>query len=763
MNARHESKRFRRKLLRTLPIVAVIAALLVALFLVSGVQQGNNELSSQYVWVLIVTVVALLILLWSIGHKLVVLVRRVKAEEAGARLSARWVRNFIGLSIPPALIVYFFSIWFLTNTVDQWFDVQIEAALSDSLQLGQEFLDTRTMEARNQLRAVTRDVEILPDDNETLRQALLEQIHAAGPVELSILNEDGSLVATANINASPGLTDRPADFAMLQAIERGEYAAAEPAPGGGLQIRVIQQIPKRFPGAATRVLQAMYPLPENITALTGSIEREYHRYQNVSYLRNSLKQSFGLILTLVLMLTILLAMLAALNAARRMVLPLSKLSTATRQVAGGDFDRRVDSQSNDEVGFLVKSFNEMTNALKDASETTERSRLALQEQGDYLETVLGNLSAGVLTIDAENRMITANASCKLILGLPQDSAADSPESLRDFIGGQPLDRLSSLAPFLDPFVKTIKEQSARQKREWQQEIRLARTGAPLVLLMRGSRLPLPGEDSDGMVIVFDDVTILNQAQRAAAWAEVARRLAHEVKNPLTPIRLAAERMRMKLSDKLGSADSEMLNKASSTIVAQVEALRTLVDAFGDYAQEPVLSRESIRLDQLVRDVVVLYQQGDTELNFELDLCHGPEGLAADSGRLRQMLHNLIRNAKEAGGMSDTGETTGSIGQGQSALSIRSQVIQQDSQPWLSLELMDNGPGFPEAVLGNPFEPYVTSKPGGSGLGLAICRKIVTEHEGRISISNLAHGGARVTVLLPLNIPLAIPEPEKLVG
>ncbi len=484
-NPSRQRKRLRRILLRTLPIAAALATLLVALFLVSGVQQGSAELSSQYVWVLIVTAVALLILLTSIGHRMVSLLRRVKAEEPGARLSARWVRNFVILSMPPALIVYFFSIWFLANTIDQWFDVEVETALSNSLQLGQEFLDVRTLEVRNQLRDITREIEILPQGDEVLRQVLLERVRDAGPTELSVLNGDGTLVATANINALSGLSDRPADFAMVQALERGEYAAAEPATDGALQIRVIQQIPRRLPGTPLRVLQAMYPLPANITALTSSIEQEYYRYQNVSYLKNSLKQSFVLILTLVLMLTLLLAMLAALSAARRMVSPLSKLSTATRQVAAGDFERPVDSQSNDEIGFLVQSFNEMTEALRHASKTAEQGRLELQAQGEYLQTVLGNLSTGVLTLDHNNTMITANSSSKLILGLPEES---SDSSTTDLIGGQPLERLSSLAPFLDPFVMTIKEQSQKSQRKWQKEIRLARTGTPLVLLMRGSRL-----------------------------------------------------------------------------------------------------------------------------------------------------------------------------------------------------------------------------------------------------------------------------------
>jgi nitrogen fixation/metabolism regulation signal transduction histidine kinase len=275
--------------------------------------------------------------------------------------------------------------------------------------------------------------------------------------------------------------------------------------------------------------------------------------------------------------------------------------------------------------------------------------------------------------------------------------------------------------------------------------------------MRGTRLPLLApagrESGHGQVVVFDDVTILNRAQRDAAWAEVARRLAHEVKNPLTPIRLAAERLRMKLGGRLEGDDEAMLERASDTIVSQVEALRKLVDAFGDYAQEPQISLEAIRLDELVHEVVTLYRQGDAGLRFNLDLCPGPPGLAADSGRLRQMLHNLIRNAREAGG-------GGTI-----TLDINSRIVTDQGGTWLLLELHDDGPGFPDAVLEKPFEPYVTSKSHGRGLGLAICRKIhgrglglaicrkiVSEHNGRIRISNHPDGGARVDVFLPVDSP-----------
>jgi nitrogen fixation/metabolism regulation signal transduction histidine kinase len=322
-------------------------------------------------WVLGATVVALLILAGSILYRVIQLIRNVRNEVPGARLTARWVRNFLVLSLPPALIVF-------------------ADALADSLQLGQAFLDNRTLEVRNQLRDIALDIGGLPEDGELLRRELLDHVRSAGPTELSVTGSDGNLVATANISAVSGLPQRPGDFALLQARETGEYAAAEPTSDGDLQIRVIQRLPSRLASSTERFLVASYPLPPALTALTGSIEREYHRYQNASYLRESLKQSFVLVLTLVLLLTVLLAMLAALLAARRMVAPLYRLSDATHKVAEGDLEQEVAAGPDDEIGFLVSSFNDMTQALRAASQAAERSRADMQAQGELLESVLGN-------------------------------------------------------------------------------------------------------------------------------------------------------------------------------------------------------------------------------------------------------------------------------------------------------------------------------------------------------------------------------------
>ena len=375
-------------------------------------------------------------------------------------------------------------------------------------------------------------------------------------------------------------------------------------------------------------------MPESVTTLASQIEEEYHRYQNLSYLREPLKQSFILILSLVLLLTVLLAILAALNVARKLVNPISKLALATREVAAGDLEHEIKAETRDELGFLVQSFNEMTEALTAASREAEQGRLQLQSQGEYLATVLGGLTSGVLTLDNEQKIVTANAAAEDVLGMPSGFFAD-----------QDLSQCAEAAPYLVPLTQLIRRQMERGPAEWQREIGLQAHGRTLVLLVRGSRLDKKISYAGGMVVVFDDVTMLNQAQREAAWAEVARRLAHEVKNPLTPIRLAAERLRMKLMDKLDERDSSILERSTGTIVSQVEALRSLVDAFGDYAQGPQMERKPLAVDELIKDVVALYQHEEQRVEFKLKLVSGPPGLSADSGQIRQLLHNLVVNSK----------------------------------------------------------------------------------------------------------------------
>jgi PAS domain S-box-containing protein len=724
------NKRVRRLVLRVLPITVALVVLLVSLILVSNVQQDASGLNQPYVWVLVLTVFALLVVTAAIFHRVISLTKKVREHAPGAMLSARWVRYFLVLSLPPALIVYFFSAYFLTQTVDSWFDVGVESALADSLELGQQFLENRTLEVRNQVRRLTREIDNPGDDADAVRTTLLANVSASGPLELSVMEGDGRMLASANINMLADLPERPGDYALLQALDRGEYAVAEPMADGILKIRVIQRLPFNVPGGQGYLLQAIYPLPESITTLASEIEREYHRYQNLSFLREPLKQSFILILSLVLLLTVLLAILAALNVSRKLVSPISKLAQATREIAAGDLTYAIQAETRDELGFLVQSFNEMTEALTSASTEAELSRAQLQSQSEYLETVLGSLTAGVLTLDNDLNIVTANVAAEEVLGMPGG-----------FFAGQALPERAESAPVLAPLAELIEYQVKRGPAEWQREIRLQAHGQTKILLVRGSRLSGEVSQAGGAVIVFDDVTMLNQAQREAAWAEVARRLAHEVKNPLTPIRLAAERLRMKLMSQLAEQDRSILERATGTIVSQVESLRSLVDAFGDYAQGPQLERKPIVFDELIKDVVALYQHEDQRVRFHLKLIAGPPGLSADGGQIRQLLHNLVVNSSEAVAEDKQAE-----------VHIRTRLITQAGKKWLEMEVSDRGPGYPQAVLEKPFEPYVTFKAQGSGLGLAICRKIVSEHDGRITIHNPAAGGACTTIILPVGSP-----------
>ncbi|OAB62549.1 hypothetical protein AY599_01825, partial [Leptolyngbya valderiana BDU 20041] len=547
-----------RRILRALPLLSVLAVLLSALYLVSSVEQESTQLGRMALWVFIITAVALAALVVVIAGRLVRLVGRWRRDEPGARLTARLVAVFIALALPPVVILYLFALEFLNDTVEGWLDVEVESALEDSIELGQLFIDLRTREVAEQLRQLSERIE--PTDEDALFDQFLGQVSTAGPVELSVLDASGRSTVSVHIDPSQLVADLPSNYALSQALEDGRYAAAE-RRGERFAIRVLVRLDSGGFGAGRYLLQGIYPLPEDFGALADGIEQAYYRYLNVSFLRERLQQSLVLILTLVLLLTALLAMLVAFNAARRLSQPIRDLAHATGEVAAGRFPEELSVTSRDELGFLVGSFNVMTRELA-------ASRQALEAQRRYLEIVLGRLSAGVLAIDGEGRLSAFNDSAQRIL----DLAGREQQSLVRVRAERP-----DLAGLLDLLI----ERSEGPSGDWRQEIQLGLPDKPLVLVCRGSDLP---SEIGGQVVVFDDVTVLDQAQREAAWAEVARRLAHEVKNPLTPIQLAAERLKYKLDPVLEEDERALLERATTTIRAQVETLKRLVDSFGDYAR-----------------------------------------------------------------------------------------------------------------------------------------------------------------------------------
>jgi nitrogen fixation/metabolism regulation signal transduction histidine kinase len=705
-------RRGRLRILRAIPIAAVLVLLLSALYLVSTVEQEATQLGRLAQWIFALTGLAVLVLLGVIVGRVVRLFSRLRAGEPGARLAARLVAVFVALTLPPVVILYLFAIQFLSDTIDGWMDTRAEQALADSIELGQMFLDLRTRDVRDEIGRLAEELDT-GDEDRMFRQ-LLRYVSSAGPTDLSVVDASGSSRVSASIDPGRILPERPGDFALSQALEDQEYAAAEPTEDG-IRIRVLHALGSRTLGGDTLLLQAIYPLPDEFSELAGRIENAYHRYQNVAYLRARLQQSLILILSLVLLLTVLLAMLLAFNAARRLTQPIRELAQATEELAAGRFPGDLEVTTRDELGFLVRSFNTMTRELAS-------SRQQLEAQRRYLEIVLGRLSAGVLAIDGEDRISAFNDSASRILDL--DPAADS---------GRALSELAERRPDLAPLVELIVDRHAAPGTDWRQEIKLGSAQQPLVLVCRGSDLPA---ETGGHVVVFDDVTVLDQAQREAAWAEVARRLAHEVKNPLTPIQLAAERLAWKLEPALEQEQRDLLSRATTTIRAQVDALRRLVDNFGDYARPARLKAERVDPMRIVTEVVDLYTSGDMPIHFELAGEESPMTVLADPGQLRQLLINLVRNSQEA----HPG--------GQPTIRVGLEQVERQGQAGVELVLRDNGPGFSPDVLSRIFEPYVTTKPRGSGLGLAIVRRIVEDHGGVINVANLDGGGAEVRIWLP---------------
>jgi len=705
---------------RLLPLASVAGLLLAALFLVANVEQESSRLGSMSLTILLLTGLALLVLLIAIGQRMIRLARDLRAGAPGARLRARLVAIFIGLALPPVVVVYLFSLEFLGNTIEGWFDTGAEPALADSIDLGQMFLDLRTRQARDQLARVAAGMP-QPDDEDELLDYLFGRVSSSGPTELTLLTPSGRVENLVHIDPQRMVSDLPSAFALNQAARGDEYSAAE-AGERGLRIRVLVPVQPPLPGRAPQyILQGIFPLPKNFSELATSIEQAYFRYENVAFLRERIQQSFILILSLVLGITLLLAILLAFNAARRMVRPIRDLAQATELMRAGEFPETLDVTSRDELGFLVDSFNSMAHQLN-------RTQQQLESQRHYLETLLSRLSAGVIAFDSTGRLSAANQSASEILGIELDR-----------MQGQDIGQLRDRLPELGELFDVIAARMAAADDLWRQEVKLDRTNEALALVCRGSTLP----DSDdpqrnGHVIVFDDITLLDQAQRQAAWAELARRLAHEVKNPLTPIRLAAERLALRLSDDPDPTRARLVERATGTIVNQVDSLRRLVDAFGDYSRPGNNRQEALDIEPLVGAVVDLWSAGDTGVRFELELEHGNAQPVGDPGQLQQVLNNLVQNAREA-----HPEHT-------PLLHIRSRIRSgTEDHDWLELSIVDDGPGFDAEILPRAFDPYASTKPRGTGLGLAIVQRIIDQLGGQIEAVNEPGGGARIRLRLPL--------------
>ncbi|MCU7843545.1 MAG: HAMP domain-containing protein [Candidatus Thiodiazotropha sp. (ex Monitilora ramsayi)] len=705
-----------------LSVGLLLILLLVTLHLMSSAVQNSAELSRYFVPLLVINLAGMVILIGMITYNSVRLIRQYLRQSAGSRLTLRMLLIFIVISLTPVGVVYYYSFSFLQGGIDSWFDVRIDQAMEDARELGQASLD---LNQRLWLKYTEQQLLSISDASESgLSLSIAELRQQSGALELSLSNLNGQIIAYSNVVASELAPAKPDDFIMQQLREGSSYVGLA-REKDELMIRVAVVDPLGRP----YIIQGLYPASERVSALSEKLELAYNRYKELSFLRQSLKRNFSLTLFMVLMFAVLSAVWAAFFSARRMVAPITNIAAGTRAVAEGNYDRQLPvPRAKDELAFLVTSFNAMTRRIGQARDQASRSQREVEGQRAYLETVLGRLSSGVLTFDDEHRLRTTNPAAEKILGV----------NLQRVIGS-PVHSLASVSPILRQFVEGLHASLSETQKEWRGELTLFGGEGRKVLICRST--PFSQLDGPkGHIVLFDDVTALIRAQRDAAWGEVARRLAHEIKNPLTPIQLSAERLRHKFLKQMPEKDAEMLERATHTIVQQVEAMKSMVNDFSEYARPPQMEVKPLLLDKLIDEVVDLYR-GNKEVRFKVELAAESARVEADTLRIRQVVHNLVKNAVEAMEGSKGGE-----------VSVITKVLQRDDHPYYEMRVQDNGPGFKDEMLKHLFEPYVTSKPKGTGLGLAIVKKIVEEHGGIIWAENCAKG-ACVVMHLPMLLDL----------
>ena len=733
------TSRRRRAAPRVVAVGLLLVALLVALHLMTSAVQNSEVLSRAFVPLLALVLLGLSALAVLVGANAVRLIRASRRQTAGSRLTARLVAMFALISLLPVGAVYYYSLTFLMHGIDSWFDVEIDSAMEDALALNRASLDL------NQRVLMKYSAQLLAGIEDRSATALTLTLgglrRQAGALELTLFDRSGQVLATANDDPSQLVPDHP-EREVMQNVRQGmNYVGLEPGEGGDLVMRVLV----RDPNARPLVLQAIFPTSARITELAGRLEDAYNRYTELAFLRRSLKFSFSITLSLVLVFGFLAALLIAFRTARGVTEPVADIAQGTRAIAAGDYEQQLPlPKHDDELAFLVASFNAMTRRIAQARDEAAQSQQAVEQQRAYLETVLARLSSGVIALDEAGELRTTNTAARQILGLESD-LDEAPVSLESLEQSQP-----RLSPWCQLLARHLRAAS-----EWREEITLFGADGRQVLMCRGSPLPVPAQSSGeagahaglGHVVVFDDITTLIRAQRDAAWGEVARRLAHEIKNPLTPIQLSAERLRHKLLHKLEDTDVRVVDRATHTIAQQVEAMKAMVNDFTSYARGPQIQHEPFALDGLVGEVAELYQGGPVRIERRLGAASAR--IRGDSKRLRQVIHNLIKNGTEA-----------LEGQADGRILLATQVVETDDAHFVELVVEDNGHGIDEGLIGRLFEPYVTSKTKGTGLGLAIVKKIIEEHGGIIRAENAAGAGARFTARLPvIEIESAAPGAE----
>jgi nitrogen fixation/metabolism regulation signal transduction histidine kinase len=705
-----------------------VALWLAALYLLASAAQNSAEFDRWLPWILLINICGLLTLFALLAGKLAHLARDFRRHVPGSRLKARTVAIFSALAVAPILVVYYFSLQFINRGIDSWFELEVSQGLKDTRELSHAALEVRVREFLQHTQVVAHTLSASSDLE--LIGTLDRERRESTALEFTIVGAQAQILATSSDRPMDSLPVPATDDMMLQ-LRRGlPYVSLDTDSVGGYLIRAAAPLDANVNGSGSgRVLIALYPVPQQLGQLADTVQRSYTQYANLVQLRRPLKSQVVLILTFVVLMSLIAAVYGAFSAAQRLVQPVQDLIAGTRAVAKGNYDTKLPLPSRDELGFLMTSFNDMTKRLARAREETRRSQQAVEAERAGLAVILARLSTGVVSLEADLTIRTANQAASAILEVDLEAAV-----------GKRFDESISDTTLFTQFLAALKLHLGAEDLDWREQVELLSDSGKRVLMCACTALPNDLGGAPGVVLVFDDITTLLQAQRDAAWGEVARRLAHEIKNPLTPIQLSAERMRRKFLGSMNAQDAQILERATHTIVAQVDAMKQMVNAFSEYARAPDVHFSRFDLNQLITEVVDLYRVQDSSADLKLRLDPLLPALSADRMRIRQILNNLVTNSLEA-----------LEGRPGACIEIETHVAEEGPRQVESAAIVvaDNGPGFQRDLIGTVFDPYVTSKPKGTGLGLAIVKKIVEEHGGRIEADNRRSGGARVRILLPL--------------
>jgi PAS domain S-box-containing protein len=707
----------RRKLY--LSVLGLLAFLLISLHLMSSATQEASELNEMYSWLLLINSLGSLLLLGLVSANAWWLFQQFRKNAVGSRLTVRIVLLFILLSLAPSSAVFYYSMQFLHRSIDSWFDVQVDQAMDEALQLSQASLDERM---RNLLKLTEQMANSLDAQSNTLLAIELDDLRIKiDASELTLFSKSRQVIAYSS-NSPELVPNTPDNSMLLQLRNGGSFVGLEPGKDDSLFIQVIVTSSNK----RDQFLLALYPVSSRIGTLANSIEANYAHYKERTYLRDSLKFTFSLTLSLILLLSLLATIWVAFITSRRLVAPARELIQGTRAVAEGDYTQQLTIKRRDELGFLVESFNEMTRRIALSRDIAKNSQLEVESQRNYFETILRSLSTGVISFDADLNIKSANrAACKIL-------HLEEPQLIN-----QPLQKLSESSPNITRLINTVQTHITQNEERWQKECTVLGDEGRQLLMIRGTPLYNSEQVKTGSLIIFDDVTALMQAQRNAAWGEVARRLAHEIKNPLTPIQLSAERLKHKLSKVVDGTNADLLNRSTNTIIQQVGAMKTMVNEFADYARPPAIKTESTKLESLIKEILPLYQSDQ----FHLQIAKEIPPISVDPIQIRQVFHNLIKNSLEA-----------SDKEKQQQIKLTLEVIKEQEKKYAQVTIEDNGAGLSTDQLEHIFDPYVTTKEKGTGLGLAIVKKIIDEHGGIIWADPTCQTGARFIFRLPYSQP-----------